>query len=127
MSAFSKAVTAAVATATLALGMAGSATAQPWRDGYDRGGPMMMRGGGERFAVDQCRRAVTDAAMRGATNARVTDIRNVRMTGDGFRVQGEVAIYKRGWNGNAAYDRTGFSCRTDGGRIADVRIGGRRW
>lgn len=129
MSAFSKILTATIGSAVLALGVAGSASAQPWDRGYDRGyGYGDYRGGGgERFAVNQCRRAVTDAAMRGATNAKVTDIGNVWATRDGFNVRGEVAIYKRAWNGRAAYDRVGFSCRTDGGRIADVNIGGRRW
>ena len=128
MSACSKALTAVVASATLALGMAGPATAQPWRDGPDRGGPMMMHGGGQRFAVDQCRRAATDAAMRGATNAGVKSIDYVQRTGDGFRVGGKVAIYRHGGGyGRSNYVRTDFTCRTDGGRVVAVRIGGHRW
>jgi hypothetical protein len=139
MSALSKTLTAAVATATLAVGMAGTASAQSWGNGHDRGydrnydrgdtyGYGEFRGGGgQSFAVDQCRRAVTDAAMRNSTNAKVTDIRWVRPTGDGFRVGGQVAVYRWGGYGRASYERVSFSCRTDRGRIADVNIGGRGW
>lgn len=114
-----------------------------WRYGnryYDRGNP--------RDAVERCVRAAERSAGRYSYgNADVTDIRDIRRTGQGFEIRGRIAVnsmgrdwrdgdrsYGRGWNGDyrgwdsryRGYDAGGFKCRVEYGRVVDLDFNGIR-
>lgn len=122
--------------------------------GYDRAGYRDMpqgrvEGWGQpRRAIDQCVRvAEREAGRRGLGGADVTDIRSVRDTNYGYRVQGRIAVRTdgrgwqaddrahangwrrddRGWNGRTrGYDGGSFDCRVSRGRVVDIDFSGIR-
>ncbi|MDE2405047.1 MAG: hypothetical protein KGM17_10310 [Sphingomonadales bacterium] len=138
MNLIGKSLMATIATATLALGIAAPASAQGWspdrsydrgyaRDGWQGGDRF---GGNPRFAINQCSRA---AAHQAYGNARVTQIRDVDRTRDGFRIRGDLVVdrqwsgYGRGWaNDRGRGDRGSFTCRVDHGRVVDLDLHGLR-
>ena len=134
MKALTKALVGTVAAGTVALGSAGAAQAQSRYDrgygyGYDRG----FRAD-PRQAVAQCSAAATIQASRYGGNARVTDIRDIDRSREGFVVTGRIALNTRDWRGDRrgwndryrGYDEGKFSCRVSFGRVVDVHISGIR-
>lgn len=104
--------------------------------------------GSPRRAVEQCVFAAERDAMRYSYGrAKVTDIREVRDTRNGYEVRGRIAMnsrgrdwrhgdgnYGQGWGGDyrgwnagmRGYDSGSFKCRIDRGRIVDLDYKGLR-
>lgn len=103
------------------------------------------RWGSPRQAVEQCVRAAERTASGQSWRGRadVTDIRQIRELRNGYEVKGRIAVntrgrdwrrgdgnYGRGWNGDyrgwnnnlRGYDSGSFTCRTDRGRVANVKF-----
>lgn len=105
--------------------------------------------GSSRNAVEQCiytaERSAGHYSYGG--NAKVTDIRSVKGTRDGYTVRGRIAVnqmdrnwragdrvYGRGWNGDyrgwnaryRGYDSGTFTCKVRYGRVADLDFSGIR-
>jgi len=77
-------------------------------------------------------------------HAKVTDIRNINNTRNGYTVKGRIAVNTqnrvsdrryghgwggdyRGWNNNLrGYDSGSFTCKVEYGRIADLKFSGIR-
>lgn len=139
MKALTKALVGTVAAGAVAMGSAGAAQAQRYDYRYDRG---YDRGynGDPRQAVEQCTAAATAQADRYGGNARVTDVRDINRTRDGYVVKGRIAVNTRnrdwrgGWGNDwrgrndryRGYDAGKFSCRVSFGRVVDVHISGIR-
>ena len=102
-----------------------------------------------RDAVERCVVAAERTASRYSYGGRsdVTDIRNVRQTRYGYRVQGRIAVnqmdhdwrrgdarYGRGWdrdyrgwnNNHRGWDSGRFTCEVQRGGVADLRYSGIR-
>jgi len=89
-----------------------------------------------RQAVEQCVRAAEATANRYSRgHARVTDVRDIDRTRDGYRVKGTLIVNERnrGWSRDynyrgqgRDYDRGGFSCYVRNGRVVDVDYSGIR-
>jgi len=138
MKTLTKAVLGTVAAGAVAMGSAGAAQAQRYDYRYNRGYDRAY--GDPRQAEQQCVTAATVQASRyGYGNARVTDIRNVERSRDGYVVKGRIAVNTRGWRGGWGDDRRGwgndryrgydegrFTCRVSFGRVVDLDFGGIR-
>lgn len=122
-----------------------------YRDGYnsyDRRGYNGYRMNA-RTAVEQCVRAAERDASRYSWGgrAKVTDIRDIDRSRDGFKIKGRIAVntmnrgwrtgdgyYGRGWNNdyrgwNSAYrgyDSGSFKCEIRHGRVVDLDYSGIR-
>jgi len=102
-----------------------------------------------RDAVAQCVNVAERTASRYSYGGRsdVTDIRNVRQTRNGYRVQGRIAVnqmdhdwrrgdarYGRGWgndyrgwsDNHRGWDAGRFTCRIERGRVVDIDYSGIR-
>ena len=132
MKSLTKALLGTVAAGAVAMGSTGAAQAQSRYDrgyGYDRG-----YRADPRQAVEQCSAAATVQANRYGGNARVTDIRDIDRSREGFVVKGRIAVNPRDWRGDRrgwndryrGYDEGKFSCRVSFGRVVDVHISGIR-
>ena len=107
------------------------------------------RFGSPRDAVEQCVNTAERRASRASWQgrAKVTDIRSVRNTRNGYTVKGRIAVNTRGrdwrngdnrygggwggdyrgWNDNLrGYDAGTFTCRVSYGRVNDVDFHGIR-
>ncbi len=125
-------------------------------DRYDNGrygnygdyGYNQSRYGGSRQAVSQCVNAARYEGQRYGSQTRVTDVRDIRRTRDGYTVRGTVQVNQdryggrydnrynnRYGNANGYGDRYGnngygnldngtFTCRVRNGRVVDVNIRG---
>ncbi len=104
--------------------------------------------GNPRTAVEQCVRSAERTASRYSYGrADVTDIRDVRLTREGYEVRGRIAVnamgrnwrngdgwYGRGWDGDyrgwnsglRGYDSGSFKCRVAWGRVVDLDYSGIR-
>jgi len=138
MKTFTKALVGTVAAGAVAMGTAGAAQAQRYdyryNPGYDRGY------GDPRQAEQQCASAATVQADRYGGNARITEIRSVERSRDGYVVKGRIAVNTRGrdWRGGWGNDRRGwgdryrgydegkFSCRVSFNRVVDLDFSGIR-
>ena len=133
-----KALFATIATGAMAVCAAAPAMAQDFGHGrFDNG----WRNGNSRNAVAMCTSvAERQATRRSDGNARVTGIRDVRMTRFGQVVTGNIAVntridirdrhndwHDRGYRNDAIRHDTGtFTCRIDRGRVAYVNFDGIR-
>jgi hypothetical protein len=104
--------------------------------------------GNSRSAVEQCvYTAERQASRYSYGNAKVTDIRSVKNTRDGYTVRGRIAVNQmgrpwrsgdrtygngwgndyRGWNSSyRGYDSGSFTCKVKYGRVADLKFSGIR-
>lgn len=104
--------------------------------------------GNPRAAVEQCVSiAERNAARYSYGRADVTDVREVRLTRDGYQIKGRIAVnamgrgwrngdsfYGRGWGGDyrgwnsnlRGYDSGSFNCKIAYGRVVDLDYSGIR-
>jgi hypothetical protein len=142
-----------IAGALVIGGIAAIASAASRNDRYDdyRGRGQGYRPGysDPRSAVEQCvRTAERDASRQSYRgNAKVTDVRDISRTRDGYRVKGRIAVntmgrdyrrgdsrYGRGWDNDyrgwndryAGYDAGKFTCEIRNGRVSRLNYSGIR-
>lgn len=106
------------------------------------------RRGDSRQAVQQCINAAErDASRYSHGRAKVTDIRDIKRSRDGYRVKGRIAVnqnnrgyrgddrrYGNGWdndyrgvsNNYRGYDAGKFTCEVRYGRVVDIHYSGVR-
>lgn len=95
------------------------------RDPYDRAHGFGLDDPYARSSIDRCADAAEDRASRFGP-ARVVRITNVDRQRRGFVVSGAIAVDHRwgGWRHRDRRDTGWFKCRTEFGRVVDLRLDG---